>query len=397
MRVILFSGKGGVGKTTLAAATGIKIAKRGKRTLVMSLDPAHSLSDAFDLKHGLMERNKGKPLKITENLYIQELDVHEELKKHWGEIHKYLSLLLNVSGFEEVLAEELAILPGMEEVSALLYLNHYYRQKTYDVIILDCAPTGESIRFASIPTALEWYMKKIFKLERRVVRYMRPFTKRLSDIPLPEEPYFDAIEKLFQRLEGVDRLLTNPEVTTVRLVTNPERMVIKETQRAYLYFNLYQICTDAVIINRIIPENIEESFISSLQKWQREYIRLAENYFSPIPIFHVFLSCNEMVGYEKLSHLAETVYAEKNPALIFYQQKPYEFLKENNQYMLRLYLPFITKGEIELTKSNGELIVRIGSFKRHILLPRSFALAHPERAKIKDKVLTINFKGGENG
>ena len=396
MRVILFAGKGGVGKTTLAAATGIKSAQKGQRTLIMSLDPAHSLSDAFDLERGLMDRNKGKPVKVSENLYIQELDVQEELKKHWGEIHKYLSVLLNISGFEEVLAEELAILPGMEEVSSLLYLNRYYRNNTYNVIILDCAPTGESIRFVSIPTALEWYMKKIFKVERRVIRYMRPFAKRFSDVPLPEEAYFDTIESLFQRLEGVDRLLTNPEITTVRLVTNPERMVLKETQRAYLYFNLYHICTDAIIINRVIPEEIQEPFLSFRREWQKEYIKLAQDYFSPIPLFYVPFSSEEIVGYEKLSQLADKIYKDKDPIAVLYQQKPYDFSKENGQYLLRLYLPFVTKDEIELTKSNDELIVRIGSFKKHILLPRSFVLSQPEKAKIEGKVLTITFKGGEN-
>jgi arsenite-transporting ATPase len=397
MRVILFAGKGGVGKTTLAAATAVKVAKSGYSTLVMSLDPAHSLSDAFALKHGLMDRKKGESIEITKNLYIQELDIQEELEKYWREIYRYLTILLNTTGFEEVLAEELAILPGMEEVSSLLYLNHYYQHKAYDVVILDCAPTGEAIRFISIPTALEWYMTKVFHLERKMVRYVRPFSKRISDIPLPEESYFDTIENLFQHLQGVGSFLTNPEITTVRLVTNPERMVLRETQRAYLYFNLYQICTDAVIINRVIPNDINEPFLSSQRQWQEKYINLAHDFFSPIPIFTVSLFPNEVIGYEKLSQLADTVYAEKPALSIFYQQRPYEFLREGNKYLLHLYLPFISKDEIELTKSGNELIVRIGGFKKHILLPRSFALSHPEGAKISGRTLIITFKGGRHG
>jgi len=398
MRIILFAGKGGVGKTTVAAATGIKAAQTGRRTLIMSLDPAHSLSDAFDLDRNLMDRNKGKPINIEKNLYIQELDVQEELKRHWGEVHKYLSLLLNISGFEEVLAEELAILPGMEEVSSLLYLNHYCRKGSYDVIILDCAPTGESIRFVSIPTALEWYMKKVFKVERKVVKYMRPFAKRFSEVPLPEESYFDNIEALFQKLEGIDKILTNPKVTTVRLVTNPERMVLKETQRAFLYFNLYHVCTDAIIINRVISEEIKDPFLTFRRKWQKEYIELAQNYFSPIPIFYVPFFSEEVIGYEKLSQLSNAIYGKKEPISVLFQKRPYDFLKKDGYYLLRLYLPFISKDEIELIKSSDELIVRVGSFKKHILLPRSFALSQPERAKIEGNTLTVTFKeGGKNG
>ena len=206
-----------------------------------ALDIAHSLSDIFDIGKDLLDQNKGQPIKINKKLWIQELDIQEEIKTYWGDIHSYLSSLLNTTGLDEVLAEELAILPGMEEVSLLLYINKYVRAEEYDVIILECAPTGESLRFISIPTTLEWYMEKIFKLERTVVKYVRPVAKRVYDVPLPGEDYFQAIEDLFERLKGVDQILMDSQITTVRLVTNPEKVVLKETQRAFMYFCLYKM------------------------------------------------------------------------------------------------------------------------------------------------------------
>ncbi|MBC8461069.1 MAG: ArsA family ATPase, partial [Deltaproteobacteria bacterium] len=219
MRIIMFAGKGGVGKTSIASATGIKVAAMGHKTLIMSLDIAHSLSDIFALEKGLMDKNKGMPVKIEDRLWIQELDIQEEIQNNWGDVHKYIASLFNTAGLDEILAEELAILPGMEEVSSLLHINRYAQQGDFELIILDCAPTGESLRFISIPTTLEWYIRKIFKIERRVVRYLRPVARRFYDVPLPEDDYFKALENLFMRLEGIDKLLTDPNITTVRLVT----------------------------------------------------------------------------------------------------------------------------------------------------------------------------------
>ena len=259
MRIVFFAGKGGVGKTSTAAATGIKSAEMGLRTVIMSLDVAHSLADIFDLKQSLLDQNRGAPVKVSKKLWIQELDIQEEIQRHWGDIHKYLSRLLNTTGMDEVLAEELAVFPGMEEVSLLLYINQYVRKNKFDVILLDCAPTGESLRFISIPATLEWYMKKIFKMERLLAKYVGPVAKRVVDVPLPDDDYFEAIEKLFEQLKGVDQILMDPKVTTVRLVSNPEKVVLKETQRAFMYFCLYKLNIDAVIMNRIMPQKISDA------------------------------------------------------------------------------------------------------------------------------------------
>src|SRR5581483_1351891 len=210
MRIILYSGKGGVGKTSISAATGLELARRGYRTLVMSVDPAHSLSDAFDLDKGLMDHEAGKLVNVQKNLWIQEVDVQEEISRHWDSVYAYVSALLNVSGLEKTLAEELAVFPGMEEVSSLLYVNQYMREKSFDVMLLDCAPTGESLRFVSIPTTLEWYMQKIFKLERSVAKVVRPMWSTLAGVPLPQDEYFENLEALHRKLEGIDKLMADP-------------------------------------------------------------------------------------------------------------------------------------------------------------------------------------------
>jgi arsenite/tail-anchored protein-transporting ATPase len=393
MRIIFFAGKGGVGKTSVAAATGVQAAQGGRRTLVMSLDVAHSLADIFDLERGLVDQNRGKPIKVGDELWIQELDIQEEIEKNWGDIHKYLSTLLNTTGLDEILAEELAILPGMEEVSLLLYINSYVRTNKFDVIILDCAPTGESLRFISIPTTLEWYIKKIFKLERTIARYARPIAKRLYDVPLPGEDYFDAVEFLFQRLQGVDEILVDPKSTTVRLVTNPEKIVLKETQRAFMYFCLYRMSTDAIIMNRILPESVSDAYFDNWRERQAEYIRQAEAYFSPIPIFPVNLFRGEILGEESLKSLAQQLYGDKDPIDRFFEGEPYTLVKaDDGKYRLEIRLPFIQKKDIDLNKVADELIIRVGSFKRHILLPRQVAASKTVSARLDGADLSIQFE-----
>ncbi|MBL7225775.1 MAG: ArsA family ATPase [Desulfobacteraceae bacterium] len=392
MRIIFFAGKGGVGKTSVAAATGIKVAEAGHRTVVMSLDVAHSLSDIFDLNKGLIDQDRGSLTKIRKNLWIQELDIQEEIEKNWGDIHKYLSTLLNTTGLDEILAEELAILPGMEEVSMLLHINRYVRTKKFDVILLDCAPTGESLRFISIPTTLDWYMKKIFKIERAIARYARPLAKRLYDVPLPGEDYFEAIEFLFERLRGVDEILVDPEITTVRLITNPEKIVLKETQRAFMYFSLYKMSIDAIIMNRVLPDSVNEKYFKDWKESQKDYIKKAETYFSPIPLFPVNLFRGEVLGFDSLKALADQIYKERNPLERFFDGEPYSFVKVNGKYQLRIKLPFIGKGDVELNKISDELIIRVGSFKRYVLLPRQVAASNSVKAKLDGEYLSVHFE-----
>jgi arsenite-transporting ATPase len=396
VRIIFFAGKGGVGKTSVAAATGIKAAQMGLKTVVMSLDVAHSLADIFDLDSGLLDQNKGQPVGVGNNLWIQELDIQEEIQRYWGDIYKYISGLLNRTGIDEVLAEELAVFPGMEEVSLLLYINKYVREKEYDVILLDCAPTGESLRFISIPTTLDWYMKKIFKWERTVAKYVRPVAKRVTDIPLPGDDYFQAIQDLFEKLKGVDQVLLDPEITTVRLVTNPEKVVLKETQRAFMYFCLYKMNIDAIIMNRILPDTVTDSYFSDWLKGQQRNFAEAAEFFNPVPIFPVNLFSGEIVGFDDLQELAEQIYADRNPLERFYTEEPYQLIKENNNYHLKLKLPFISKKDVELSKLYEELVIRIGGFKRHILLPRQVASLNSVSAKMEGEYLNVVFEGDEH-
>ncbi len=393
MRIIFFAGKGGVGKTSVAAATGIKTAAMGKKTLIMSLDVAHSLVDIFDLGRNLLDQNRGKPIKVRDNLWLQELDIQEEIQKNWGSIHKYLSLLLNTTGLNEILAEELAILPGMEEVSLLLYINQYVQRKKFEVIILDCAPTGESLRFISIPTTLEWYMSKIFKMERTLVKVARPIAKRIYNVPLPGDDYFETLEKLFERLKGVDQILTDPQCTSVRLVANPEKIVLKETQRAYMYFCLYRMHIDAIVLNRIFPEGVRDAYFKEWKKSQETYRKKAEEYFSPLPILSVPLFREEVLGYEQLKRLAEEVYAGKNPLDHFYSGELYRLEKKDGVYQLRLKLPFASKEDIVLNTFPEELSIRVGGYKRLIPLPRPVAGAGSVRAKMEGDTLLITFEG----
>ena len=282
-RIIIFSGKGGVGKTTVAAATAVRCAENGLKTIAISIDIAHSLSDAFQLDVDLHDHNRGKPRRIQENLWIQEVDIQEELDRHWGEVSKYLAALLGSSGITEVMAAELAIIPGMEDVVSLLYINQYYRENTYDVIVIDCAPTGESLRFIGMPTTLEWYMKKVFKLERNLMKVARPIAKRLTDLPLPEDAYFASLQDLFLRLDGIDRVLLDREITSIRLVTNAERMVIRETQRAFMYFCLYGLVVDAVIVNRLFPESLQDAYFEDWLTTQQKSLEQIGCYFRSHP------------------------------------------------------------------------------------------------------------------
>ncbi len=287
MRILLFSGKGGVGKTSLAAATGVQLAQLGYRTLVMSVDPAHSLADSFDLETSLFHEKTGDPYPISDKLAIHEVNIQKEIKRHWREISAYVISVLRTTGISDVEAEELAILPGMEELSAMMWVNQFRREQRYDVIVLDCAPTAESMRFVSMPTTLDWYMKHIFPFQRTVLKAVRPLANRVSPVELPTDSYFANIQDLFGKLDGIDELLENPRTTSVRLVTNPEKMVLRETQRAFVYFSLHGLTVDGIIVNRVLPEAITDSFFSEWRESQRRVLQEIDAYFAPVPVQHV--------------------------------------------------------------------------------------------------------------
>jgi arsenite-transporting ATPase len=393
MRILLYSGKGGVGKTSLAAATGVHLTRLGYRTLVMSIDPAHSLADSFDLDTELFHRQTSEPLEITPGLSIQELNIQREIKRHWQEISSYVISVLRTTGLTGVQAEELAILPGMEELSAMMYINQYRREQRYDIIILDAAPTAESMRFISMPTTLDWYMKHIFPFQRSLLKAVRPIANRVSPFELPADSYFANIRALFEKLEGVDELMEDPQITSVRLVTNPEKMVLRETQRAFVYFSLHGLTVDTVIVNRVLPAEVSDQFFSEWHTSQARIMQEIEEYFAPVPVKRVPLFTHEVLGRERLEETARVLYAEdEDPAAVTRTGRPYTFGKHDGHYEVKVLLPFATKGEVGLFKKGDELVVEIGTFRRHIGLPTSMSALAPARARLENSVLTVEMK-----
>ena len=393
MRILLFSGKGGVGKTSLAAATGVKLAELNYRTLVMSIDPAHSLADSFDLETDLFHASTSDPLTISDRLSILELNIQKEIKRHWQEISSYVSSVLRTTGMSGVEAEELAILPGMEELSAMMYINQYRREQRYDVIVLDAAPTAESLRFISMPTTLDWYMKHIFPFQRNLLKAVRPIANRVAPFELPTDSYFVNIRDLFEKLEGVDDLMEDPYTTSVRLVTNPEKMVLRETQRAFVYFSLHGLTVDAVIVNRVLPAAVMDAWFQEWRVSQDKVLEEIEEYFAPVPVKRVPLFAHEVLGKRRLEELATVLYpGGEDPSVVTRTEKPYTFGKSNGIYEVRVLLPFATKGEVGLFKKGDELVVEIGTLRRHIGLPRSMAMLQPARARLEKHVLTVEMK-----
>jgi arsenite/tail-anchored protein-transporting ATPase len=393
MRILLFSGKGGVGKTSLAAATGLHLSRIGYRTLVMSVDPAHSLADAFDLETDLFHGRTGDPYRINERLAIHEVNIQKEIKRHWREISTYVISVLRTTGISDVEAEELAILPGMEELSAMMYVNQFRRERRYDVIVLDCAPTAESMRFVSMPTTLEWYMRHIFPYQRGLLKAVRPIANRVSPIELPPDSYFGNVQDLFAKLEGIDELLEDPKTTSVRLVTNPERMVLRETQRAYVYFSLHGLTVDGIIVNRVLPAEVSDAFFREWRVSQGRILEEIEAYFAPINVKRVALFTHEVLGRERLEELAGVLYQEKeDPAAVVRTEAPFTFVKRDGHYEVRVRLPFAVKGEVGLFKKGDELVVEVGTLRRHIGLPTSMAALSPTRATLENKVLTVEMK-----
>jgi arsenite-transporting ATPase len=393
MRILLFSGKGGVGKTSLAAATGLHLSRIGYRTLVMSVDPAHSLADAFDLETDLFHTKTGDPFPINERLAIHEVNIQKEIKRHWREISAYVISVLRTTGISDVEAEELAILPGMEELSAMMWVNQFRRDNLYDVIVLDCAPTAESMRFVSMPTTLEWYMRHIFPVQRGLLKAVRPIANRVSPIELPTDSYFANVQDLFAKLEGIDELLEDPKLTSVRLVTNPERMVLRETQRAFVYFSLHGLTVDGIIVNRVLPAEVSDAYFQEWRASQSRILEEIDTYFAPVPVKRVALFTHEVLGRERLDDLARALYQEKeDPAAVTRTEAPFAFVKHDGHYEVQVKLPFAVKGEVGLFKKGDELVVEVGTLRRHIGLPTSMAGLSPSRAKLENRVLTVEMR-----
>ncbi len=385
MRIILYTGKGGVGKTSVAAATAVRASSLGHRTLVMSTDAAHSLGDSFDVALG------GEPAPIVDNLWGQELDVFREIDRHWGTLQDWLKVLMAWRGLDEVVAGEMAVLPGMEELAGLLYLTNYCNNGEYDVIIVDCAPTGETLRLLSFPEVARWWMHRIFPIERVAARIARPVLRRVTDLPLPDDEVFAAVRELFAKLEEMRDILTDPATSSVRLVLNPEKMVIKESQRTFTYLNLYGYATDLVVCNRVLPDAVSDSYFEAWKETQARHYQQVEEGFAPLPILKAPLMEEEVVGLAMLERFAEALYGALDPTAVLYQGQIHHIGQEDGQYVLTLTVPFVTKEETSLSQVGDELGVQVGGFKRNIILPRALAGMESQGASLEGGQLRIRF------
>jgi arsenite-transporting ATPase len=385
-RIILYTGKGGVGKTTVAAATALKCARLGYKTIVVSTDPAHSLRDSFNIKLG------PEPKKIGDNLFGQEIDVYYSVEKYWGKLTEFLQSLLGWMNVDDILAEEFSVFPGMEEISAFLWVNNHYHEADYDVIIVDSAPTGETLKLLSLPDIARWWLVKIFPIEKRVMKVIKPAIRVVSDMPLPEEKTYDAIEILFEKLDAIRQVFADPKVTSIRLVMNLENMVIKETQRAYTYLNLYGYPVDSLIINRTMPEELDHPYFKKWRKKQKKYRKDIDDMFSPLPMFDAPLFSEEIQGLKALDKFSTELFDHIDPTKIFYSEKQYKVVKNNDNFEMHIKLPFVTKKEVELFQVGDELTIHIENQRRNIFLPNFLAKLSVKKANFDGDVLKVVFQ-----
>ena len=385
MRVILFTGKGGVGKTSVAAATAVRCARSGYRTVIMSTDPAHSLGDSFDIELGT------SLTRISNNLWAHEVSALVEMQRHWAKLHEYAVEVLSTQGLDEVVAEEVANPPGMDEIASLMWIKHYAQRAEHDVLIVDCAPTGETLQLLTFPDAAKWWLDKIYPWERRAMRVARPVLQPLMDIPLPSDEVYASLKDLLLDLGGMRKVLTDPSMTTVRIVLNLEKMVIKEAKRAYSYLSLFGYATDAVIVNRLLPDEVQDELFKKWQRIHRRYQVEVEQSFAGIPIFNVPLFDREVVGERMLLRMAKATYGDRDPAEHFATSSPQRIDKEGTDYVLSLKVPFVDRSAVDLSRHNGELYVTVGNYRREISLPRVLAQRETAGASIQDGELRVRF------
>jgi arsenite-transporting ATPase len=365
LRVLLFTGKGGVGKTTVAAATAVRAARAGKRTLVMSTDSAHSLGDSFEAEIG------GRPTLVADSLWAQQIDAQDRLEDNWREIQDYMVEIMNWAGTETIQAEELTVLPGLDEIFALIDVKTHVESGDYDVLVVDCAPTAETLRLLSLPEIMSWYIERIFPVERRLVKAVRPIVSRMTSLPIAGDQVFAAIERLHRNLDAVKRILTDEKVSSVRLVLNPEKMVIAEARRTYTYLGLFGYRVDAVVVNRIIPDDVVDPYFGKWKDIQAEHLATVRESFEPVPILTARLFDREMVGVPLLVEMGDEVYGTREAMDVLYRDDPIRVRKRGTGYVLSMRLPFVSREDMDIHRRGDELFVRVGAYKRNLILPQT--------------------------
>lgn len=386
MRVVLFTGKGGVGKTTVACATALRIAAQGKKTLLMSTDPAHSLADAFGLQLG------SEPQEVATNLWAEEIDPQQRLEENWREIQQHAINVLQWAGIAEIEAEELSVIPGLDEIFSLADVKRHHDDDPYDALIVDCAPTGETLRLLSLPDIIQWYMERVFPVERKLVGALRPVARRMTSLPLPDDGVYSAVRRFYDKLDGVRQVLTDPATTSVRLVVNPERMVIAEARRTFTYLNLFGYRVDAIVANRLLPEQVSDPYFDRWKTLQAQHLATIDESFSPLPILKAHLRDQELGTVGLLGSLGEEIYGDLDPAEILFTDDPLSIVREGDSYVLDLKLPFASRDELELAVKNDELFVKVGPYRRTIMLPKSLASRTLDNAQLTDDRLRVRFR-----
>ncbi len=386
MRVILVTGKGGVGKTTVAAATALRSADLGHRTLVMSTDPAHSLADAFGLQLG------DQPTEVTSHLAAQQIDSQQRLEESWGAVRAHLTELFDWSGLKGVEAEELTVFPGMDEIFSLATVRDQVRSGAHDTIIVDCAPTAETLRLLSLPEVLSWYMEKIFPVGRRVAKVVRPVINRVTQMPLiGDDKVFEAMAEFYDRLDGIRDILGDPEITSARLVMNPEKMVISEARRTYTYLGLFGYAVDVAVVNRVLPDTVTDPYFKRWHEIQQAHLESVDDGFADVAIRRLRLFDEEMVGLEKLRLVGEELYRDDDPTEHFSTGSPFRVEDDADNVVLVMAVPFAETTDVDVLRHADELFVTVGPYRRSLVLPDSLKRREVRRAQLVDGELRVTF------
>jgi arsenite-transporting ATPase len=385
MRILLFTGKGGVGKTTVAAATAVAIAESGLRTLILSTDPAHSLSDAFAVPLG------DQPTEVCDRLWGGELDTRTRFEEAWTDVREYVVDVLDWAGAGALEAEELSVVPGLDEVFALAELRERAMSGAFDVIVVDCAPTAETLRLLSLPDVLAWYMDRVFDSQRRLTKLARPVMNRFANLPIARDSVFAAVRRFYDRLDGVRELLTDGSITTARLVVNPERMVVAEARRTFTYLALFGYHVDAVIANRMLPAALTDPWFDEWKRVQGEHLETIETAFAPVPILTSELAAEELVGVAPLGQLAARLYGASDAASVLCDSEPLRIAEVDGSFVLSLHLPFTVKSDIELGRHADELLLAVGPHRRAVVLPDALARREVVGARLDGDRLEVEF------
>ena len=386
MRILLFTGKGGVGKTTTAAATALACADAGQRTIVLSTDPAHSLGDAFDVELGDLS------VEIAPNLWGQQLDAQDRMEDAWDDIRRYLEEVFRWGGVDEIEAEELAVVPGLDEIFALTDIKRYANDGDWDTIVVDCAPTAETIRLLSLPAVLAWWMERLFPMSRRVNKVVSPLIGQVTGMPTPGDDVFGAIERFYERLDGVKELLSDRAVTSARLVVNPERVVVAEARRTFTYLSLFGYGVDAVIANRLLPDAVSDPWFEAWKQHHIDHLATIEEGFAPVPVLRAELAPHELVGIDRLRSFAAALYGDADPSGRFADVAPLSLQRTAAGDELVIELPFTDRDDLTMGRREDELLLRVGPYRRSILLPDSLRRRRVIDAALRDGSLRVLFE-----